>query len=303
MPLPDFEAWAIFAKVAETGSFSRAALELGLSKATVSKAVTRLEQRLRAALFHRTSRRLSLTELGRQSLQHAARMLADAEAAEQDVQAQSVNPRGLIRLAAPMSFGIMHLGPVLPEFLRAYPDISLDVALSDQFADLVSDGFDLALRISTLADSSLLARRLCTVRLLVAGAPAYFERHGRPWHPRDLAAHRCVIYSYARSPETLHFKHKRQGDYSVGIQGPVKTNNAELVLPSVRQGLAIALFPEFLIWRDIKDNKLEIVMTDWQASPIGLYLVTPPSLRPARVQLLMDYLAQKFAKAAWANAA
>lgn len=302
MPLPDFEAWGVFAKVAETGSFSRAAAELGVSKATASKAVARLERKLRTALFHRTSRRLSLTEAGRQALERAARMVGEAEAAEQEAIAQSVAPRGLIRLAAPMSFGIMHLAPALPEFLRKYPEIALDVTVSDQLADLVSDGFDLALRISSLTDSSLLARRLCTVRLLIVGAPTYFKEHERPKHPRDLAAHRCVVYAYARSPETWHLRHGRHGDYAVKIGGPIQANNAELVLPALRHGIALALLPEFLVWPEIKQGKLEIVLPDWQAPPIGLYLVTPPGgKRPSRVELLMEHLAKSFAKAPWAS--
>jgi DNA-binding transcriptional LysR family regulator len=302
--LPDFEAWAVFAKVAETGSFSRAAAELGLSKATVSKAVSRLEARLGASLMNRTSRRVSLTEAGRACAESAARLLAEAEAAEAAALSQSATPRGLVRLAAPMSFGLVHVAPLLPELLLAHPGLRIDLHLSDELVDLVGDGFDLALRIAALADSSLKARRLCHIRRLLVGAPAYFARHGRPGHPADLTGHACLGYAYLPDPDRWRFVHASGEEAMVSPAGQLRANNADALGPALRAGLGVAVQPEFAVWEDIAAGRLEAAMPGWSLPPIALHVVTPPGgPRPARVAATIGFLVDRLGAAPWATAA
>lgn len=300
--LPDFEAWAVFAVVADTLSFARAAEELAVSKATVSKAVSRLEVRLGARLFHRTSRRLSLTEAGRTARDDAAGLLAAGEAAEARARDASGAPRGRVRLAAPMSFGVAHLAPVLPDFLAAYPEVSVDLHLSDERVDLVGGGFDLGLRIAALPDSSLRVRRLCGVRRSLVATPAYLDRYGRPAHPEDLKAHACLGYAYLPTPDRWHFSNAAEETVSIVPEGPLRANNADALAPALRAGLGLAVQPDFTIWEDLKSGRLERVMPDWQPPPIALNLVMPPGLpRPARVSALIGFLERAFSEAPWAQ--
>ena len=300
--LPDLEAWAIFAKIAETGSFARAAAELALSQATVTKAVTRLETRMKTTLLHRTSRRMTLTESGLAALEHATRILEEGETVEAVLAEQSLSLRGPVRIAAPMSFGLSHLAPTLPPFMEKHPEVSLDIEFSDELVDLVANRFDLALRVSRLADSSLLTRRLCSVRILLVGSPAYFERHGRPRHPRQLAGHRALQYAYALNGPSWRFRHKRHGEFAQSMEAALRVNNAEALEPALLAGLGLALQPEFLVWEDIQAGRLQTVMDDWQVEPIVLHILTPPGRRrPARVQSFIDYLAEIFASQPWAR--
>ncbi len=299
--LPDLEALAIFARVAETQSFSGAAEALGLSKATVSKAVTRLEQRLGTTLLHRTSRRFALTDSGRTLAARAAQMVHEAEEAEAQALDQSITPRGLVRLAAPMSFGMTYVAPALPDFLARHPDVSIDLHLSDETVDLVGGGFDCALRIAALPDSSLTARKLRPIRRHLVASPDYLEQRGRPSHPDDLVRHACLGYAYLPTPNTWRFRHVTTGEEAVvRLAGPLRANNADALTASLCAGLGIAEQPEFIHWRDIAEGRLEVILPDWSLPEINLHLVAPGGgPRPARVAALMDHLAAVFTAPLW----
>jgi DNA-binding transcriptional LysR family regulator len=295
--LPDFEGLAIFAKVVELRSFAAAANELALSKATVSKAISRLEERLGARLFNRTSRRLALTDAGQKLSERAARLLADAEAVESDALAQSVAPRGLVRLAVPMTFGVKAVAPILPEFLRLYPGVAIDLHLGDAMVDLIGEGFDAGLRIASLPDSSLIARRLCAMPRYTVAAPAYLERHGRPTHPMHLAQHSCLGYAYLTTPDVWHYTNAAGEQASVRPAGPLRVNNGEALMPALLAGLGIADLPDFIVGDAVASGEVEVILKGWNQTEGSVHLVTPPGgPRPARVEVLADFLAKRFSK-------
>jgi len=292
--LPDFEGLAVFAKVAELRSFALAAEELELSKATVSKAVARLEKKLGARLLNRTSRRLALTDAGHRMLDRAGRILAEGEAAESEAHAQSATPRGLVRLAVPMSFGLREVAPLIPQFLAIYPEVSVDLHLSDAVVDLIGAGFDAALRIAALPDSSLRARRLRDMRRYLVGAPSYLKRHGRPAHPRDLMRHACLCYAYLPTPDVWRFVNAAGEEIQVRPSGPLRANNADALAPALFAGLGLAVQPDFVVGDAVARGRLEVVMREWSAPPIALHLVMPPGgPRPARVEAIAEFLAQR----------
>lgn len=296
--LPDVEALALFAKVAETGSFARTAEEYGLAKATVSKAIARLEARLGARLFHRTSRRLSLSETGRVLSGRAARLLHEAEAAEAEAAAQSAAPRGKVRLAAPMSFGLLHLAPILPEFMRLYPEVELHVDLDDRKLDLIAGGFDAALRIGVLDESRLIARRLCPIRMLVVAAPSYLARHPAPTRPAELKAHACLAYAYSPSGDLWRFAGPDGQEESVRVSGPLTANSGDALVEAVCEGLGLALLPDFIVYAKLQRGGLVTVLDDWSAPALSLNIVSPPGAsgvrRPPKMQVLFDFLVSRF---------
>jgi DNA-binding transcriptional LysR family regulator len=295
--LPDLEAWAIFAKVVELRSFTAAAEDLGLSKATVSKAVTRLEKSLGVQLLHRSSRHLSLTESGRELAGRAQQLLSLGEEAEDAARDEAANPRGLVRLAAPMSFGIAFVGPALPDFLARYPDIAVDLHLSDEVVDIIGGGFDAALRIGALPDSALMARRLAPVERYLVASRDYIQRRGRPAHPSDLKDHDCLCYAYLPNPESWRFTHKNGEEAHIRPSGPMRSNNSDAMMPALKAGHGIAMIPDFMIEQHGGSAELEKLLPDWSSPPVALHLVTPPGgLRPTRVTALIDFLVERFGR-------
>ncbi|PSJ60884.1 LysR family transcriptional regulator [Pseudaminobacter soli (ex Li et al. 2025)] len=294
--LPDLEGLAIFAKVAECRSFAEAAAELRLSKATVSKAVSRVEARLGARLIIRTARRFELTDAGRLLVGRAAHILSEGETAEDVAKAQARTPSGLARLTAPMSFGMLRVAPLLPEFLSAFPDISIDLHLSDAMMDLIGEGFDAAIRIAVQPGASLVAQRLCEMPRHLVASPAYLDKHGRPRQPLDLSQHRCISYSYTMTTEIWRFT-KGSKSVSVRPSGPLRVNNGDAMLPALIAGIGVGILPEFLLGEALQSNQLERLLPDWSIPPGAVHWVTPPEgPLPKRVEVLGKYLIEKLAQ-------
>lgn len=298
--IPDFEGLAMFAKVAEEGSYVAASRAMGVSVPTVSRAVARLEERLGGRLFNRTSRQLSLTEFGQRMVEQASALYRQAEEMESEAQELSLQPRGLVRLAVPMSFGLRWVAPLLPDLLARYPGLELDLHLSDSTVDLVADGFDAALRIAALPDSSLVARRICSVTQYLVAAPSYLERQGHPEHPRELASHACMSYAYRARSQVWRFTHGNGEEYDVTPRGPLRVTNSDALVAPLLAGVAIAELPEFIAAEYLADGRLQRVLPDWGMTQGGLYFVTPSArARPRKVQALADFFVELLSAPRW----
>ena len=298
--LPDFEGLAMFAKVAEERSYAGAARSMEVSVATVSRTISRLEDRLGGRLFNRSSRRLALTDFGRGLAERAVRIYAEAEEIECVALETARRPRGLVRLAVPMSFGTRWVAPILPDFFRHYPDIAVDLHLSDEKIDLIGDGFDAALRIAVLEDSSLVAKRLASVRRFIVAAPSYLARFGRPRHPDDLAAHPCLGYAYRAERDVWRFTNKTGDHATVTPVGPLRVTNVDALIPTLLAGLAIAELPEFLAFDLLRTGLVEALLPDWSMTLGGLYFVTPTArARSAKVEALSSFLTERLSRPDW----
>ena len=282
---------AVFVQVVESGSFTAAADHLGLSRPVVSKYITRLEEQLGARLLNRTTRRLSLTEAGRAFFARSQRGLQEIEAAEAEVSRLQETPRGKLKLNAPMSFGILHISPVLPDFLARYPELSVEMSLEDRQVDLVEEGYDLAIRIAELPDSSLVARRLAPCRHVVCASPEYIEKYGTPHTPHDLRRHNVLTYRYQDSPSEWRFITPEGRFVSVPVTGSIQMNNSLALRESVLRGAGIMLTPSFIVGTDIKSGNLQVLLSNYCTQEISIYAIYPERrhLSP-KVRAFIDFM-------------
>lgn len=287
---------AVFVRVAELGSFSGAARQLGLSRSAVSKHVTALEERLGVRLINRTTRRLALTEAGAAYRDYCARIVQEVEEAELMAMQHSAAPHGRLKLNAPVTFGFLHLGPLLPEFLARYPGVEIELALNDRFVDLLEEGFDLAVRIGQLADSSLIARRLATTRPICAASPAYLARAGIPREPADLARHNCLRYSLRRERDTWSFRRGAE-HVAVKIRGNLEANNGDALRSAALEGLGIVCLPDFIIGEDLERGLLRPLLSDWQTPESPIHAVFPPQRHASgKLRAFVDFLVEKLGR-------
>ena len=283
-----------FTKVAELGSFRAAADVLNISRPMVSKHVLRLEDELGVSLLNRTTRSVALTEAGRNFLLRSAQILEDLDQAFAEASQQRTNPVGELRISAPVSFGHHHLCRALAKFQNLYGDIQVNLTLSDRYVDIIDEGFDLAIRIGELVDSSMIARRLAPCRLQLMASPEYLARSGKIKSPTDLKHHNCLIYSQFSQSKAWRFARDAETT-AVSVSGNFISNSGEACVAAASAGLGIALEPEFFASQHLNDGRLIRLLPDWKPSELNIYAVYPANrLLPQKVRVLIDFLATSF---------
>lgn len=289
-----FTSLTVFTQVAEAESFSAAARRLNMSTTMVSNHVQALEERLGARLLNRTTRDVSLTDTGRAFLERARQVLGDFQSLESSVREQS-GPRGLLRISAPVTFGTSELTPALLEFAAAYPEVSLDVSSTDRMVNLVEEGFDVAVRIGLLADSSLVARKLAAVRMVTCAAPDYLARTGEPATPKDLAGHVAIIDTNVPDPSLWWFG-VGAAAYDVRVEGRLRFSGAQACVAAARAGFGVTRTPAFAAAEDLRAGRLTALLCDVEPEPIHLHAVYPHGRHLApTVRAFVDFLAKRYA--------
>jgi DNA-binding transcriptional LysR family regulator len=289
-----FQGMQLFTRVVDAGSFTAAAEGLGISRALASKLIQNLEDSLGVRLLNRTTRRISLTDAGRNYYLRVSEILSQLAEAEAEAAELQVEPRGRMRVSAPISFSVLHLAPALSDFQKRYPRVELELELSDRVVDLVDEGFDLAIRIGKLADSSLIARRIAPACLLMVASPDYLKRAGTPRQPSDLATHNFMIYTLATRRDEVVLE--RDGESTATrIRGNLLVNNGDFIVAAAVQGHGISVLPTFIITEQLRRGELVRVLESWSVPSIAIHAVYAQTRSlPAKTRALIDFLVDRF---------
>jgi DNA-binding transcriptional LysR family regulator len=293
----------VFLRVIDRGSLSAAGRELGLSPAAVSNHIRSLEDWLGTRLLNRTTRKLTLTEAGESFRERCEVVLSEISEAEAAAASLQSTTRGLLRLNAPTTFAIRHLGPVIAAYLERYPQMQIDLVLSDRMVDLVEEGFDMAIRIGELADSRLIARQIAPSRFVLCAAPSYLERSGEPKHPADLPKHHCLEYSLRAPAGRWLFTGPDGRGLSIPISGRLKATNGDLLRNAAIHGLGITLAPTFIVGEDLRCGRLVPLLRDYKVKAVAIFAVhLPGRYPPPKVRSFIDFLVEQFGpEPSWDN--
>jgi len=283
-----------FTKVVQHSSFAGAARDLRLSRSAVSKYVMELEEALGVQLLSRTTRSVTATENGQAYYERCLAILSDLEEADLAATRLQAEVRGLLRINAPMSFGTLHLARAVADFMEKYPDLRIQLLLSDQQVDPVQEGFDVTLRIADLPASSMIARRIAPARRAICASPSYLARHGTPKHPDDLRGHACLTYGHLATGNQWKLTGP-DGDHWIAIPWTLCTNNAEVLRDAAVQGRGIALLPTFIAGADFQQGRLATILTGYQVPEISIYAIYPETRHLSlKVRVFIDFLVERF---------
>lgn len=290
-----FENMNAFVRVVEAGSISAAADRMGVAKSAVSRRLKELEEHLGAELFHRTTRQMNLTDSGRAFYQQSVRILADTLEAEHATSQFHGALKGNLKVAVPLSFGLMHLGPAINAFLQTHPDIEFDLDFNDRQVDILAEGFDLAIRIASLPDSSLIARRLAPIQAVLCASPAYLDRMGRPQMPEELIHHRCLAYNLISNFENWNLYDANGQAVKTKIKPYLKASNGEFLRACAIDGLGIVLLPAFIAYKEIESGALIPLLTEYRLPQLAAYALYPQTRHLSqRVRAFVDFLVKRF---------
>lgn len=285
----------VFSKVAKAGSFAAAAKELGLSRAMATKHVMQLENGLGIRLLNRTTRHLNLTEVGSVYLERCLQILDDMEEMELAVTRLQTEPRGTLKVSATPFFGCYHLAPAITAYMEIYPDVQVELTLQSSYSDLIEEGFDLAIHLDELEDSSLIARSLGSSKRVVCGSPSYFKKHGAPKSPEELRNHNCLVNPSLAPRDHWQFTTPAGDSIVIKVEGSLQANAADALRISALSGLGLVILPTYMVGQDIRKNRLQAVLTEYVPAPVDIHAVYPHRKHlSAKVRTFVEFLHERF---------